>query len=205
MNSLNKMSNSTKLIAGAIILALFGAFIVGVTALGSYNSLANGKNSVEKSWSDIDTAYQRRADLIPNLVAVAEKAAVSEKEILQGVIEARSKATSANIPVGDTEGLSESQGEVSSALSRLLAVTEAYPALQSNQNWLDLQAQIEGTENRIFTARRDYNDTAEKYNSKVVGIPSGVFAGVFGFEKESYFKADNGASTAPKITFDKKD
>jgi LemA protein len=199
---MKSINSSTKILAGVFIFAIVGMIIAGGTALSSYSSLAKGKTSVEKSWSDIDAAYQRRADLIPNLVTVAEKAAVSEKDILQGVVEARSKATSASIPVGDTEGLSESQGEVSNALNRLLAVTEAYPTLQSNQNWLDLQAQIEGTENRIFTARRDYNDTAEKYNSKVVGLPSGMFATAFGFEKENYFKADSGASTTPKITFD---
>lgn len=200
-NAINK--NGQSFVFKSIIVALLAlVLIIAGTSISSYNSLANGKNSVEKSWSDIETSYQRRADLIPQLVAVAEKAAISEKEILQSVVESRAKALATNITVGDTEGLSQSEGEVSNALSRLLAVTEAYPELQSNQNWLDLQTQIEGTENRIFTARRDYNDTAEKYNAKVVGLPSGIFASLFGFEKESYFKADTGASVAPEIKFD---
>lgn len=175
--------------------------ILGGSTIGTYNSLASSENRVDKAWSDVETTYQRRADLIPNLVAVAEQAAVSEKDILEGVIQARANAV--NAPTDNVSTVEETQGELTNALNRLMMVTEDYPELQSNQNWLDLQAQIEGTENRINTARRDYNEIAQSYNDKLVRFPNNTIAGMFGFEKAEFFKSASGAENAPVIDFDK--
>lgn len=184
------------------ILAVVGVIGVSIFA-GNYNSLANGKNDVDKAWSDVETAYQRRNDLIPSLVAIAEQSSMREETILTDVVNARANSISNNPATGDTTALDNSEQQVSGSLDRLIAISEAYPELKSNQNWVDLQTQIEGTENRINVARRDYNDVAQKYNSKIVTFPSGIFARQFGFEKVDYFKADPGAEKAPKITFDK--
>lgn len=178
----------------------FIVLMLGASTIGTYNGLASSKNSVDKAWSDVETTYQRRADLIPNLVAVAEQASIREEGILEGVIQARANAV--NAPADDINAVESTQGELTSALNRLMVVSEDYPELQSNQNWIDLQAQIEGTENRINTARRDYNEIAQSYNDKLVRFPTNVLAGAFGFEKAEFFKSDPGSEDAPTITFD---
>lgn len=187
---------------------LIVAFSVGavillgvITIFSSYNSLSGSKNSVDKAWSQVEVAYQRRADLIPNLVAVAKEASVREQQILEAALEARANAFNTDVPEGDTSALDSSQAGVTSALSNLIAISESYPELKSNENWLDLQAQIEGTENRVSVSRSDYNDMVEKYNHKVVTLPSAIWAKMFGFEKVDYFSSDTGADKAPTITF----
>lgn len=194
------MSNK-KMIVGLSVLAVV---LLGViTIFSSFNNLSGSKNQVDKAWSQVEVTYQRRADLIPNLVAVAEQASVREQAILTAVVDARANAINATVVEGDASKLEQAQGEVTSALSSLIAISEDYPELKSNENWLDLQAQIEGTENRIYVARADYNESAEKFNHKIVTLPSALWAKSFGFTKVDYFKATSGSDVAPTITFDK--
>lgn len=183
----------------AAVVAGVIALVLVLSGVGTYNGMAKGENKVDKAWSDVETAYQRRSDLIPNLVAIAEQAAVSEQDILTGVVEARAGAVSADSD--DPAAVAEAEGELTENLNRLLMVTEDYPELQSNQNWLDLQSQVEGTENRINVARRDYNDAVQTYNDNIVTFPNNMFAGMFGFEKAEYFESDEGAENAPVIDF----
>lgn len=195
----NRSGKKTAWIVLGVVAAI--ALIVGMSAVGTYNTLATGRTSVEKAWSDVETSYQRRADLIPSLVKIAQQASVREQEIIEGVVEARADALKANVPVGDTAALEAANAPVSESLGRLLAVVEAYPQVQSTQAFLDLQAQVEGTENRVNVARRDFNDAARDYNTRVVTFPSNIFAGMFGFSEASYFKAADGAEQAPDIDF----
>lgn len=190
--------NKMKLWVAAGVFGLI-VLVLGASTIGTYNSLASAENGVDKAWSDVETTYQRRADLIPNLVAVAEQASIREEGILESVIQARADAV--NAPSDDINAVENTQGELTNALSRLMVVSEDYPELQSNQNWIDLQAQIEGTENRINTARRDYNEIAQSYNDKLVRFPTNTLAGIFGFEKAEFFKSDPGSENAPTITF----
>lgn len=183
---------------GVILLVIV---IAGIGTVGTYNGLASAETRVDKAWSDVETSYQRRSDLIPNLVAVAEQASVREGDILEGVINARANAVNATDSNSSPAQVDEAQGELNGALNRLMVVSEDYPELQSNDNWVDLQAQIEGTENRINVARRDYNDVAQSYNDKIVRFPSNMIAGMFGFEQADYFKSDSGAEKAPAIDF----
>lgn len=159
---------------------------------------------VSSQWANVENAYQRRADLIPNLVNTVKGAADFEKETLQGVIEARSKATQVNVNPNDPKSLEqfqEAQGNLSSALSRLMVVVERYPELKANRNFLELQAQLEGTENRIAVERRKFNETTQTYNSTIRKFPNVIYSGWFGFEKKPYFEADAGAEKAPKVEF----
>jgi LemA protein len=161
---------------------------------------------VASSWSQVENVYQRRADLIPNLVNTVKGYAAHEQETLEGVIEARSKATSVNInPENlDPQALqqfNQAQEGLSSALSRLMVVVERYPDLKANQNFLDLQAQLEGTENRIAVERRKFNETTQSYNAYIRKFPRVIYAGWFGFEKKSYFEAQQGAEQAPEVQF----
>lgn len=184
-----------------IIVSACVVFVLGFIILGSYNSLSRNKNSVDKAWSQVEVSYQRRSDLIPNLVTIAKEASVREQEILESALEARANALKSNVSEGDTTALDSSQSEVTSALSNLIAISESYPDLKSNENWVNLQSQIEGTENRVAVARADYNDAVEKYNRKVVTFPSSMFAKIFGFEKVDYFSSSDGSSDVPIITF----
>ena len=154
----------------------------------------------------METQYQRRADLIPNLVNTVKGYAAHEQETLEGVIEARSKATQIKVDPADLtpEKLAEyqaAQGQLASALGKLLAITENYPDLKANQNFLELQAQLEGTENRINVARKNFNDTAREFNTDIRRFPKNILAGLFGFEKRAYFEAQAGAETAPTVEF----
>ena len=162
--------------------------------------------AVKSAWSNVETQYQRRADLIPNLVSTVKGYASHEESTLQAVMEARSKATSVNISMDDLtpEKIAEfqkAQSAVSSALGRLIAVSENYPDLKANQNFLELQAQLEGTENRISVARKTFNDTTQQYNVSVRSFPANIIAMIFGFDQKAYFSADEAASTAPKVEF----
>lgn len=173
---------------------------------GTYNSMVTLSESVDKQWADVENVYQRRADLIPNLVATVKGYASHEKETLEGVINARAKATSTNINASDlTPGkiaaFQQAQDGLSSALSKLMVVVERYPDLKANQNFLELQAQLEGTENRISVERRKFNESARSYNTYIKLFPKNMLANMFGFEKKPYFEAQEGAETAPKVEF----
>lgn len=180
-----------------------------VMIFSSYNGLVSLQADAQKSWADVQSSYQRRMDLIENLVETVKGAAQNEKEILTGVIEARSKATATNINVQDIANVTpeqmaefqQAQSGMSSALSRLLVSVERYPEIKSNQNFLELQSQIEGTENRINVARDRFNETATIYNKKVRSIPTVLYAGMLGFEKMALFEADKEAQKAPKVKF----
>ena len=161
---------------------------------------------MESSWAQVENQYQRRADLVPNLVSTVKGYAAHEQQTLEGVVEARAKATQITIdPATATPeqlaAYQAAQGELSQALGRLLAVAENYPDLKANQNFRDLQAQLEGTENRITIARQMFNETAKAYNKTIRRFPNNILAGIFGFEKKPYFEAEEGASKAPKVEF----
>ena len=184
-----------------IILGLL--VIVGIT---SYNGLVSSRESVNKAWANVETQYQRRSDLIPNLVNTVKGAADFEKSTLQAVTEARAKATSIQIDPNNItpEKLAEfqrAQAQVSGALGRLLAVAENYPQLKAVQNFSDLQAQLEGTENRITESRRQYNEAAQGYNTGRARFPRVIFASLFGFKERPYFEADKGSEKAPEVKF----
>ena len=171
-----------------------------------YNNLVTMREQVNRDWANVENVYQRRADLIPNLVNTVKGYAAHEQETFTRVTEARSRATSvtidaANMTEEDLKRFQALQGEVSSALSRLLAVAENYPDLKANQNFLELQAQLEGTENRIAVERRKFNETATSYNTAVKTFPTVIFAGWFGFKERPYFEAQAGSETAPKVEF----
>lgn len=189
----------------SIILIVVAAVLVlwGITA---YNGLVTMEENVTKEWANVETQYQRRADLIPNLVNTVKGYATHEKETLEGIVEARSKATQIKVDVDNLtpEKLAEyqkAQGDVTTALGKLLAITENYPDLKANQSFLELQAQLEGTENRINVARKTFNETVQGYNTAIRRFPKSLLAGLFGFEKKAYFQAEEGAEKAPKVQF----
>ncbi len=162
---------------------------------------------VNASWAQVENVYQRRADLIPNLVNTVKGYASHEKETLEAVIEARSKATSVNVNPENInpqmlQQFNEAQSGLSSALSRLMVVVERYPDLKANQSFLDLQAQLEGTENRITVERRKFNESARGFNTFIRTFPKNIYANIFGFEKKAYFEAEKGAEKAPEVSFD---
>jgi LemA protein len=185
----------------------FVAVIVAVLFSScGYNKMVSMDEQVTSQWAQVQNVYQRRADLIPNLVNTVKGYAEHEKETLEGVIEARSKATSVNIdPTKLTpeaiQQFNQAQEGLSSALSRLMVVVERYPDLKANQNFLDLQAQLEGTENRITVERQKFNETTQQYNAYIRKFPQIIYAGWFGFEKKSYFEAQPGAEKAPEVKF----
>ncbi len=187
-----------------IIIAILA--LLAIWAVTGYNGLVAMEENVNGQWSNVETQYQRRADLIPNLVNTVKGYASHERETLEGVIEARSKATRITVNAEDLtpEKLAEyqkAQGAVTSALGKLLAITENYPELKANQNFLELQAQLEGTENRINVARTNFNNTAKEFNTSIRRFPKNILAGLFGFEKRAYFEAAEGAEQAPKVEF----
>lgn len=192
---------------GILFLVIGAALVLVVVAvIGGYNGLVTKREAVEKSFSNIQSQYQRRADLIPNLVSTVQGAADFEQSTLTEVTEARAKATSMTIDpsTATAEQLAEyqaAQGELSQALGRLLAVTENYPELRATEAFRDLQVQLEGTENRITTARNDFNEVARDYNTAVQRFPGSITARLFGFEKKPYFEADAGAEKAPDVEF----
>ena len=189
------------------ILIVLGVVIGGFlfTSCG-YNTMVDMDEQVTSSWAQVENVYQRRADLIPNLVNTVKGYAAHEQETLTGVIEARSKATSVNIDPSKLspqaiQQFNQAQQGLSSALSKLMVVVERYPDLKANQSFLDLQAQLEGTENRIAVERRKFNETTQTYNSYIRKFPRLIYAGWFGFEKKTYFEAQQGAETAPEVQF----
>ena len=191
-----------------IVLAVVAIVILIVysSVKGTYNTMVTKDEAVSASWAQVENVYQRRADLIPNLVNTVKGYASHEKETLEGVIEARSKATSVNIDASKLDAKSlqqfqQAQSGLSSALSRLMVVVERYPDLKANQNFLDLQAQLEGTENRIAVERRKFNESAQSFNTYIRSFPKNIYANLFGFEKKAYFEADKGAEKAPEVQF----
>lgn len=192
--------NKGWIIAGAVLAVLVLWSVTG------YNGLVGMDEEVQNKWANVETQYQRRADLIPNLVNTVKGYAAHEKQTLAEVVEARSRATQVKIDAADAtpgqmEKYMKAQGEVSQALGRLLMVAENYPDLKANENFLELQSQLEGTENRINVARKDFNDAAKKYNASIRRFPRSIIAGVFGFEKKNYFEAEAGAEKAPAVKF----
>ncbi len=190
---------------GLIVLGVIAAALFGWVKT-SYNGLVENQELVNKAWSNVESSYQRRADLIPNLVETVKGYAKHEQETLEGVIEARANATKvtidgANMTPEDLQKYQAAQGDVSSALSRLIAVSESYPDLKANENFKDLQTQLEGTENRINKARADYNEAATEYNIKRRTFPTNIIAGLFNFDEKPNFKAEEGAEKAPKVDF----
>ncbi len=188
-----------------IIIAVIVA-AAAIWAVSGYNGLVSGEENVKSAWSQVENVYQRRLDLIPNLVATVKGYAEHEQETLEGVIEARSKATKITVdPDRLTEeniaAYQEAQGEIGAALGRLLAISENYPDLKANQNFSELQAELAGTENRIATERRRYNDAARAYNTMVRRFPRNILASIFGFGQKGYFEADTEAAEAPKVEF----
>ena len=173
---------------------------------GTYNTMVTQDEGVKTAWSQVENQYQRRMDLIPNLVNTVKGYAKHEKETLEGVVSARAEATKTTI---DPSNLNEesmkkfqaAQGELSSALSRLMLVIERYPDLKANQNFSELQAQLEGTENRISVERKRFNETAQSYNTYIRSFPTNILAGMFGFQPKAYFSAESGAEKAPKVEF----
>jgi len=192
-----------------ITLLAVGGFILLMVLWGSskYNSLVTKEEGVTAAWSQVENVYQRRADLIPNLVSTVKGYADFEQKTLTQVIEARSKATSVtidptNLNEASMQQFQQAQDGLGSALSRLMVVVERYPDLKANQNFLDLQSQLEGTENRITVERRNFNEAAQSYNTQLRRFPTNIFAGMFGFEKKAYFKAETGAEKAPDVSFE---
>jgi len=171
-----------------------------------YNTMVDKSEAVDASWAQVENVYQRRADLIPNLVNTVKGYAEHEKETLTGVIEARAKATSVNINPGNMNQASlaqfqQAQDGLSSALSKLMVVMERYPDLKANQNFMDLQAQLEGTENRIAVERKKFNEATQGYNAYIKKFPRVIYASWFDFEKKPYFTAEAGSEKAPKVEF----
>lgn len=186
---------------GAVVLLL------ALWVFGSYNSLVTSRESVRASVNNLQSQYQRRSDLVPNLVNTVKGAANFEQETLNQVVEARSKATQTTIDPSNMTGeqlqqFNSAQGELSSALSRLLVVVEQYPELKATEAYRDLITQLEGTENRIQVARSDYGTAARDYNVKTQTFPTNIIAGMFGFTSFPYFEADDGAETAPTVDFE---
>ncbi|MDO9512584.1 MAG: LemA family protein [Bacteroidales bacterium] len=191
------------IIIGVVVLIIF---IMGSWVTGMYNSLVKSQEAVDGQWANVENVYQRRADLIPNLVNTVKGYADFEKQTLTDVIEARAKATSVTIDptkldASAMQQFQKAQDGLSSALSRLMVVVERYPDLKANQSFLDLQAQLEGTENRIAVERRKFNETAQTYNTYLRTFPRNIFAGMFGFEKKAYFEAAEGSDKAPEVKF----
>ena len=190
----------------SIIIILAVVAILVIWAVSVYNGLVTMDENVTGQWANVETQYQRRADLIPNLVNTVKGYATHEKETLEGVVAARSQATQIKVDAEDLtpEKLAEyqkAQGAVTSALGKLLAIAENYPDLKANQNFLELQSQLEGTENRINESRQLYNKAVKDFNVKVRRFPSNIIAGICGFEKKSPFEADAKASEVPSVNF----
>lgn len=186
------------------IIAIIAIMIVWV--INVYNNMVTAEETVTTEWANVESQYQRRSDLIPNLVSTVKGYATHEQSTLDAVVSARAKATQMEVSADDLtedkiQSFQKAQGEVSTALGRLLMVAENYPDLKANQNFMALQEQLEGTENRIQVARQTFNATAKSYNTMIRRFPKNVLAGMFGFEKKAYFEAEEGAEKAPAVQF----
>ncbi|RLD91296.1 MAG: LemA family protein [Bacteroidetes bacterium] len=191
-----------------IVIIVIVVVLIGFYSMfkGTYNNMVTKGESVDAQWSQVENVYQRRADLIPNLVNTVKGYATHEKETLEGVVEARAKATSVNIDASNLtpqsmQAFQKAQDGLSGALSKLMVVVEKYPDLKANQNFLDLQAQLEGTENRIAVERKKFNEKVREYNTYIKTFPNNLYAGMFGFTQKPYFKAAQGSDKAPEVKF----
>lgn len=195
-----KKSTITLFVIGAIVILLAGWVTI------QYNGMVANDEAVTTAWAGVESQYQRRSDLIPNLVNTVKGYAAHEKETLEGVVEARAKATQVTVSADNLtpERFAEfqkAQGELSAALGRLMRITENYPQLRANENFSELQAQLEGTENRINESRLRFNEAVQEYNLSIRRFPGNIFAGLFGFEKRDKFEAADGTEQAPKVEF----
>lgn len=196
----NKKTLIVVIIVAVVVIALFS------WVKGMYNGMIDKEESVSSQWAQVENVYQRRADLIPNLVATVKGYAEHEQQVLTDVVAARSKATSVNLNADNMteenlKAFQAAQDQLSGALSRLLVTVEKYPDLKANQNFMELQAQLEGTENRISVERQKFNDAVKNFNKTIRKFPANMFANMFGFEKKAYFEAVAGAEVAPKVEF----
>lgn len=197
---MNKPKNLTAIIIAAVALLLV------LWGVSGYNGIVEMDENVNNQWANVEAQYQRRTDLIPNLVSTVKGYAAHEKSTLEAVMQARSQATQVKIdPTNCTPeqlaAYQKAQGDVTTALGKLLAITENYPQLKANENFMELQSQLEGTENRITVARRDFNAAAKEYNTVIRKFPKNIIASMGGFEKHNYFEAEAGAEKAPKVEF----
>ncbi|WP_336516922.1 LemA family protein [Pollutibacter soli] len=195
------MSKNLGLIVVIVVLVLLGG-----CGCSGYNKMVGLDQNVKGKWGNVQSEYQRRSDLIPNLVSTVQGAANFEKSTLEAVVNARAKATQTTIDAGDLSPekiaqFQQAQGQLSGALSRLLVAVEAYPELKANQNFVNLQTQLEGTENRIKVSRNDFNTSVQEYNTVVKTFPNNIFSGMFGFKEKGYFSSDPGAEKAPEVKF----
>lgn len=195
-----KKSTITLFVIGAIVILLAGWVTI------QYNGMVANDEAVTTAWAGVESQYQRRSDLIPNLVNTVKGYAAHEKETLEGVVEARAKATQVTVNADNLTPerfaqFQKAQGELSAALGRLMRITENYPQLRANENFSELQAQLEGTENRINESRLRFNEAVQEYNLSIRRFPGNIFAGLFGFEKRDKFEAADGAEQAPKVEF----
>lgn len=195
-----KKSTITLFVIGAIVILLAGWVTI------QYNGMVANDEAVTTAWAGVESQYQRRSDLIPNLVNTVKGYAAHEKETLEGVVEARAKATQVTVNADNLTPerfaqFQKAQGELSAALGRLMRITENYPQLRANENFSELQAQLEGTENRINESRLRFNEAVQEYNLSIRRFPGNIFAGLFGFEKRDKFEATDGAEQAPKVEF----
>lgn len=189
-----------------LIITIVVIVLVALWGILSYNGLVGMDENVSNQWANVETQYQRRSDLIPNLVNTVKGYAKHESQTLEAVMAARSQATQVKIDPSNCTpqqlaAYQKAQGDVTTALGKLLAITENYPDLKANQNFLELQSQLEGTENRINVARKDFNDSAKEYNTSLRRFPRNIIASMFGFEKRNYFEAEACAEMAPKVEF----
>lgn len=196
----------TWIIVIAVIPVIAIIAVIAIYFTSTYNSMVAQEEAVSTAWSNVENQYQRRSDLIPNLVNTVKGYATHEKETFDAVVSARAKATQTTVSIDDLtpekmQAYQRAQGEVGSALSRLLAVTENYPELKANENFKELQVQLEGTENRISVERRKFNETVRGYNTAIRKFPRNIVAGMFGFEKHPYFEAEEGSEKAPEVKF----
>ncbi|MCK9413643.1 MAG: LemA family protein [Prolixibacteraceae bacterium] len=197
------MSKTAWIVIGVIVLALFFGISWGIK---TGNNMVSMEEGVSSAWSQVENVYQRRADLIPNLVSTVKGYAAHENETLTAVVEARAKATSVTVDptklnAASIQQFQQAQGGLSSALSRLMVVVEKYPDLKANENFLNLQAQLEGTENRITVERQKFNQSAQAFNTYIRLFPQNMIASMRNFEKKAYFEAEKGAAKAPKVQF----
>ena len=193
------MKKSTIIIIAAVVL-------IAIASVSAYNGLVSKEEGVKNAWSNLENQYRRRSDLIPNLVNTVKGYASHEQETFQSVTEARSKATQMSVAMDDLtpeklQAYQEAQGEVGRALGRLLAISENYPELKANESFKELQAQLEGTENRIAVERRKFNETVRQYNTSIRKFPLNLFAAIFGFGQSAYFEADESSREVPEVTF----
>lgn len=188
-----------------LIAIVGGILLLGGCGCGKYNSLVTSDQNVQKAWSNVETNYQRRTDLYNSVLKTVQASANFEKSTLEAVVEARAKATSINVDINDPksmEAFQSAQANLQGSFSRLIASFEAYPDLKTTQQFQDFQAQIEGTENRINVARRDFNQEVEKYNILVKTFPNNMYAGMFGFKARDFYKANAGSEKPPELNFD---